>query len=435
MADTYTLADLMEEQRTLGGPPALPDVRPQEMRSPPLGQSLDRNNFVANAIHGALSLLGRSAVDATREGLEGRRTPQEVAQTYLTEGPWGGPMGSVRAPARVPNPIRAYHGSPHDFDEFNLAHIGRGEGAQAYGHGMYFAEAEPVAETYRRAQGAFAYEGRPLTEVWNASRPNEQQRRIFTALTTHDNFQDALAMLRRPGTPIAEADAARLEQWAREGRVAPHRGRMYEVNLHARPEQFLDWDVPIGSHPPPLRDAVNRLLVPPNTQLPTPETIAAQLQRAARSRERGEDATAVFSEREAARRQAMLNAQGREAYSAVSRNLGREEAAEALTQAGIPGIRYLDQGTRDRAFRVDLATSRGPYRTDEPPITFGTMQQAQAYADDMAARGFTTNVVDQGTRNYVVFNPEIIEILRKWGIIAPPVGAGAAASLNGEPQP
>ena len=36
--------------------------------------------------------------------------------------------------------IRAYHGSPHDFDKFDLSKIGTGEGAQAYGHGLYFAE-------------------------------------------------------------------------------------------------------------------------------------------------------------------------------------------------------------------------------------------------------------------------------------------------------
>ena len=33
--------------------------------------------------------------------------------------------------------IRAFHGSPHDFDAFDLSKIGTGEGAQAYGHGLY----------------------------------------------------------------------------------------------------------------------------------------------------------------------------------------------------------------------------------------------------------------------------------------------------------
>jgi len=43
----------------------------------------------------------------------------------------------------------AYHGSPHRFDKFTLDHIGTGEGAQAYGWGLYFAGNKDVAEWYR----------------------------------------------------------------------------------------------------------------------------------------------------------------------------------------------------------------------------------------------------------------------------------------------
>jgi hypothetical protein len=47
--------------------------------------------------------------------------------------------------------IRAYHGSPHDFDKFDLSKIGTGEGAQAFGFGLYFAESRDVADSYRTA--------------------------------------------------------------------------------------------------------------------------------------------------------------------------------------------------------------------------------------------------------------------------------------------
>jgi hypothetical protein len=43
----------------------------------------------------------------------------------------------------------AYHGSPYKFDKFTLDHIGEGEGAQAYGWGLYFAGNKEVAEFYR----------------------------------------------------------------------------------------------------------------------------------------------------------------------------------------------------------------------------------------------------------------------------------------------
>lgn len=44
---------------------------------------------------------------------------------------------------------RAFHGSPHIFEEFSTDHIGTGEGAQAHGWGLYFAADRDVAERYR----------------------------------------------------------------------------------------------------------------------------------------------------------------------------------------------------------------------------------------------------------------------------------------------
>lgn len=44
----------------------------------------------------------------------------------------------------------AYHGSPHRFDRFSLEHMGTGEGAQAYGWGLYFAGSRQISEWYRK---------------------------------------------------------------------------------------------------------------------------------------------------------------------------------------------------------------------------------------------------------------------------------------------
>lgn len=47
--------------------------------------------------------------------------------------------------------LEAFHGSPYQFDRFDMSKIGTGEGAQAYGHGLYFADSEDVARGYRDA--------------------------------------------------------------------------------------------------------------------------------------------------------------------------------------------------------------------------------------------------------------------------------------------
>lgn len=50
--------------------------------------------------------------------------------------------------------IRAYHGTTHDFDRFNKKAIGKGEGFQSFGYGLYFAENYEVARFYADKIGA-----------------------------------------------------------------------------------------------------------------------------------------------------------------------------------------------------------------------------------------------------------------------------------------
>ena len=62
----------------------------------------------------------------------------------------------------------AYHGTPHIFDKFDSSKIGTGEGAQAYGHGLYFASSKEVAQHYRRTlAGApdIGFKGTPLRDI------------------------------------------------------------------------------------------------------------------------------------------------------------------------------------------------------------------------------------------------------------------------------
>lgn len=76
-------------------------------------------------------------------------------------------MGDGGIISKALNVIRAYHGSPHKFDAFDIGKIGTGEGAQAYGHGLYFAGNEDVARGYRdrlagNSSRALAYNGEEL---------------------------------------------------------------------------------------------------------------------------------------------------------------------------------------------------------------------------------------------------------------------------------
>lgn len=48
----------------------------------------------------------------------------------------------------------AWHGSPYDFDEFDLGSIGSGEGNQVHGWGLYFAKNKKVSVAYKDVLGA-----------------------------------------------------------------------------------------------------------------------------------------------------------------------------------------------------------------------------------------------------------------------------------------
>lgn len=59
----------------------------------------------------------------------------------------------------------AWHGSPYDFDEFDLGGIGGGLGTQAFGWGLYFAEKRSVAEKYkveRKSKNKFTLKGNDI---------------------------------------------------------------------------------------------------------------------------------------------------------------------------------------------------------------------------------------------------------------------------------
>ena len=70
-----------------------------------------------------------------------------MVPTNLT-GSSGGYASNPRAMNNQTGAV-VWHGSPHKFDAFDSSKIGTGEGAQAYGHGLYLADSQDIAKGYR----------------------------------------------------------------------------------------------------------------------------------------------------------------------------------------------------------------------------------------------------------------------------------------------
>lgn len=80
---------------------------------------------------------------------------------------WGRFGFSVDGDKVVPKPkvkrqVTAWHGSPYDFEKFKTENIGTGEGAQAFGWGLYFTNLESIARNYAVAlapKEKYSFEG------------------------------------------------------------------------------------------------------------------------------------------------------------------------------------------------------------------------------------------------------------------------------------
>jgi len=157
---------------------------------------------------------------------------------------------------RVQREIIAYHGSPHTFDQFSLDKVGSGEGAQAFGHGLYFAEKEAVARAYQ-------------TDI-TAARVNAAERLLKKSGGDIDAaIAAAKAEVERlRALPNGGGDAARRDSLVamNEDKIAELRflqetgnmskGNLYEVAIRSDPDNFLDWDKPLSEQTPKVQAAL-----------------------------------------------------------------------------------------------------------------------------------------------------------------------------------
>lgn len=286
-----------------------------------------------------------------------------------------------------PEGIRAYHSSPHDFEKFDLSKIGTGEGAQVYGHGLYFSENPAVS-----GQG-----GQYWNQFLNRFPENEQlaarllqehgfdRRKVLSLLDKDRELLKSWEADPTPSLDIWKQEAANRRAFFESGK--PIGSRTYEVNIKARPEQFLDWDKPPHSQPQRVMDVLYPEVNPAELDI-------GDIHNVLRTGER------------------------------VSRD---------LNEAGIPGIKYLDQGSRNPFSVEDIAAQRKivagldeklkntPQLGSDP-----TFNRFQAY--DKLMRDKLAAMERPQTSNYVVFDPGLIDILKKYGLAG--LTAGGATTMG-----
>lgn len=169
--------------------------------------------------------------------------------------------------------LKAYHGTPHEVDRFSSEKIGTGEGAQAYGHGLYFAENEAVAVHYARVLSSKPSGIRWPPEIARDPR-GYAEALMHNTTNTIGNYDAAAIRARALATLDAELNAVRSDGILRSRKkeralaearsfiesgdvaVPPRGGHLYEVEIDAEPEHFLDWDKPFGEQTPLVQRAM-----------------------------------------------------------------------------------------------------------------------------------------------------------------------------------
>ncbi|HYH37655.1 MAG TPA: hypothetical protein VD860_05495, partial [Azospirillum sp.] len=230
----------------------------------------------------------------------------------------------------------AWHGSPHDFDRFTTEKIGAGEGAQAYGWGLYFAGRKEVAEYYR-----------------DALRPGRGATTRDAAARLLDDFggdtDRARAALReRIDQAYADGDMGALDQWrAINGHLydpASLRGRLYKVDLAPAESDYLHWDQPLNEQSAKVQEALRELpdLVRRNSLAPA-STKEVEVQNIERALDKGLPKKSGLFGRPKVERELS----GGQFYSKLTSAMRDQElASRALAELGVPGIKYLDNGSR-----------------------------------------------------------------------------------------
>lgn len=348
----------------------------------------ERVRNAARAFGSLVTFPGR----AMQQGITTEEAIPWAADTALgMVGTPGTPAGALGSSIK---PIRAYHGSPHDFDRFDLSKVGTGEGAQAYGHGLYFAENPETARTYREALAG---------QVNNPAR-NQRMAELAREMSKYE----IPGQYRKYSDPRGYELAKQYDELMNAR--AADKGKMYEVNINAEPQQFLDWDKPLSRQSPEVADRLASVIGPVPQDTILSSTWNTTVPGALKNPE-------------------MLNPDifRTPQKDFVARGWSGEETFQ---KAGIPGIKYLDQGSR-REYQVVPKNGEwglySPADGREGLNSFSTKEAAQAEASRL-------NEFER-TSNYVVFDDKLIDILRKYGLTGMLGGGGAGGAAFGSLAP
>lgn len=286
----------------------------------------------------------------------------------------------------------AFHASPHKFDKFTLDHIGAGEGAQAYGWGLYFASNEAVGRWYQENLSRVTLDDVPIIEALDKKIGKETLGKVtlsnISGFVTDMLQKNTGEKERKPlktlaiearsiadsyekrGHPLGYVQAMRHVADVLEGKYGEVKrsARLYKVNLTPEQDEYLDWDKPLSEQSEKVKKAINHIASvvsahPDFKDYDSFEHLALAALRGEHPRSKSYQPT------------------GQEIYNDLADVLGGSDQAASiyLKSIGIPGIRYLEGASRTKGaghhnfviFDAELIQIEAYEQAARGRITFG----------------------------------------------------------------
>lgn len=364
--------------------------------------------------------------------------------------------------------MTAYHGTPHVFPatdanplgEFDLSKMGTGEGAQAYGHGIYVAQNLDVAKNYMPRD--FDMEDKMMAQYKSAEKANDVDKmQVYEDAMLHTTPTELRA--RYASQPEMTPHIDQIEKLQNESQA----GALYHVDVpDEHIDAMMDWDRPLNQQTPTVKKALGGWAMQSGSGTgfrgSSPLDVARIKDELVMTGENdGKLYDPKANDGEGGMRQDVQNAideYSRNPNDDISRNQlnkffkdypydkdqfrspmealenehgvttgdlyqrlavklgGQKQASQYLLDQGVPGIKYLDAGSRaatpinmqkytDKVYKAQRAHDE--YPTED---TASRLSDAQQEHQEMVRADRENN-----SRNLVLFNPSIATITHREG--------------------
>jgi hypothetical protein len=366
-----------------------------------------------------LKTMATGATDTIKSSMDDPTNAKKSLDLALMTSGAGGLLGRVpKGPGKVLG-ANVFQGGPHKYGPEGAArsldHMGKGEGAQAYGYGRYDAQNKAVADDYYKTfsdpdQMPLSFKDKPVDEIWNDG--IVERWGDLTSKMTPDEVDDFTTVMGNLSQVNKLEDVGGVLYGFNERQMRMYRD-LVEPDLvkpptdaylykHDLPDEdiarYLDWDKPLSEQPESVRAALKKWGNFPDDM----------------------KGSAMY--------EAMASALAKPPFDNTLRSTSHpgasKAASEALGRAGIPGLKYYDGMSRlsdggadakGTATRI-LDAAGGNYDKAIETAKGRQARNNKGPADPMSnlskAIKLLENKFDTRTRNYVTWDQDVLDRMK-----------------------